>query len=60
MCHRLCVRRASIGCEHQQTASDPMSCDGPGGHWPFEELVMGLMIIVQGRWISLPRERVLL
>jgi hypothetical protein len=60
MCRRLCVRHASIGCEHQLTAAVPMSCDAPGGRRPFEELVMRLMIIVQEWFVSLARERVLL
>ncbi len=36
------------------------NCDALGGRRPFEELVMRLMIIVQGRWVSLPRGRGLL
>jgi hypothetical protein len=60
MCRRHFVRRASIGCEHQLTAADPLSSDALGGRKPFEELAMRLMIIMQGRWFSLPRERWLL
>jgi hypothetical protein len=37
-----------------------MSCDALGGRRPFEELVMQLMIIVQGRSFSLAWERGLL
>jgi hypothetical protein len=57
MCRRHFVRRASIGCEHQLTAADPMSSDALGGREPFEELAMRLMIIVQGRWVNHLRER---
>jgi hypothetical protein len=56
MCHRQCVRHASIGCEHQLTAADPSNCYAAGGRGPFKELAMRLMIIVQGRWISVPGE----
>jgi hypothetical protein len=51
---------ASAVNEHQLTPADPTNCDLADGRRPFKALAMRLMIIVQGRWISLPGEPALL